>query len=106
MGNQLPGGRAVGCGPGVVGRGRRPARSGDNQVEIKVMASGLCHTDDHHVTGDFPATLPLVGGHEGVGIVTRVAGTSPRRRGRPCCLRPHGQLRRLPLLQRRPVVPL
>ncbi len=45
---------------------------GDNQVEIKVMASGLCHTDDHHVTGDFPATLPLVGGHEGVGIVTRV----------------------------------
>lgn len=45
---------------------------GDNQVEVKVMASGLCHTDDHHVTGDFPATLPLVGGHEGAGIVTRV----------------------------------
>src|SRR5688572_2358417 len=44
---------------------------GPGQVLVKVEASGLCHTDIHAAHGDWPVkpTLPLVPGHEGVGIV-------------------------------------
>ncbi|MGY1631834.1 NDMA-dependent alcohol dehydrogenase [Geodermatophilus sp. SYSU D01186] len=43
-----------------------------NEVLVKVMASGLCHSDDHLVTGDLAQPLPLVGGHEGAGVVVAV----------------------------------
>lgn len=45
---------------------------GPGQVLVQVEASGLCHTDIHAAHGDWPVqpTLPLVPGHEGVGIVT------------------------------------
>ena len=39
---------------------------------VRVMASGLCHSDDHSVTGDVPGPVPIVGGHEGSGIVEAV----------------------------------
>jgi S-(hydroxymethyl)glutathione dehydrogenase/alcohol dehydrogenase len=40
---------------------------------VRVVASGLCHSDDHFRTGDMPTSaIPLVGGHEGAGIVERV----------------------------------
>jgi propanol-preferring alcohol dehydrogenase len=41
------------------------------QVRVKVVASGLCHTDIHAAHGDWPVkpTPPFVPGHEGVGIV-------------------------------------
>ena len=43
------------------------------EVLIKMVAAGLCHSDDHMVTGDLPVMkLPLVGGHEGAGIVEAV----------------------------------
>jgi len=44
---------------------------GEGQVLVRVEASGLCHTDIHAAHGDWPVkpTLPLVPGHEGVGIV-------------------------------------
>ena len=45
---------------------------GPQEVLVRVMASGLCHSDDHFVTGDLAVTLPLVGGHEGAGIVLAV----------------------------------
>lgn len=45
---------------------------GPGEVRIKVMASGLCHSDDHLVTGDYAAVLPFVGGHEGAGIIDAV----------------------------------
>lgn len=47
---------------------------GDGQVLVKLEASGLCHTDIHAAHGDWPVkpTLPLVPGHEGVGLVTAV----------------------------------
>ncbi|MGD9985982.1 NDMA-dependent alcohol dehydrogenase [Pseudonocardia sp.] len=44
----------------------------DHEIRVKVMASGLCHSDDHFVTGDLAVTLPMVGGHEGAGIVEAV----------------------------------
>jgi S-(hydroxymethyl)glutathione dehydrogenase/alcohol dehydrogenase len=50
----------------------------DNEVMIQVMASGLCHSDDHFVTGDIPVTLPMVGGHEGAGVVVKVGSKVSR----------------------------
>ncbi len=45
-----------------------------NQILVKIMASGVCHTDLHAVTGDWPAkpTLPFIPGHEGAGVVVEV----------------------------------
>ncbi|MGH9291321.1 MAG: NDMA-dependent alcohol dehydrogenase [Acidimicrobiales bacterium] len=42
------------------------------EVKVRLAASGLCHSDEHLVTGDIPATLPVVGGHEGAGVVEEV----------------------------------
>ncbi|MFP5068254.1 NDMA-dependent alcohol dehydrogenase [Pseudonocardia nantongensis] len=43
-----------------------------SEIEVKMVASGLCHSDDHIATGDIPVgTYPFAGGHEGSGIVTR-----------------------------------
>jgi alcohol dehydrogenase, propanol-preferring len=43
----------------------------EGQVLVRIEASGLCHTDIHAAHGDWPVkpTLPLIPGHEGVGIV-------------------------------------
>jgi propanol-preferring alcohol dehydrogenase len=43
----------------------------EGQVLVRIEASGLCHTDIHAAHGDWPIkpTLPLIPGHEGVGIV-------------------------------------
>ena len=51
---------------------------GPGEVLVKVEASGLCHTDIHAAHGDWPVKpkLPLIPGHEGVGIVEAMgAGT-------------------------------
>ncbi len=47
---------------------RRPK---GHEVLVKIMASGVCHTDLHAAEGDWPVKpkLPLVPGHEGVGYV-------------------------------------
>jgi S-(hydroxymethyl)glutathione dehydrogenase / alcohol dehydrogenase len=45
-------------------------RAGDVLVRMKV--AGLCHSDEHAVTGDLPMPLPVIGGHEGAGIVEAV----------------------------------
>lgn len=44
---------------------------GTGEVRVKIETSGLCHTDIHAAHGDWPVKpkLPLVPGHEGVGIV-------------------------------------
>jgi NDMA-dependent alcohol dehydrogenase len=37
---------------------------------VRMVAAGLCHSDDHVVTGDMPVrTYPMCGGHEGGGVV-------------------------------------
>jgi S-(hydroxymethyl)glutathione dehydrogenase/alcohol dehydrogenase len=41
----------------------------ENEVLVKLTASGLCHSDHHLITGDMPMQLPVVGGHEGAGVV-------------------------------------
>lgn len=44
-----------------------------NQILVKLIASGVCHTDLHAVNGDWPVkpTLPFIPGHEGAGIVVK-----------------------------------
>src|SRR5262249_7765513 len=47
-----------------------PPREGE--VLIRFAAAGLCHSDDHLRTGDIPVRYPIVGGHEGAGVVEEV----------------------------------
>jgi NDMA-dependent alcohol dehydrogenase len=48
------------------------------ELRVKMVASGLCHSDDHLATGDIPvAVYPIVGGHEGAGIVESVGPNTP-----------------------------
>lgn len=47
-----------------------PPRTGE--VLLRMVASGLCHTDEHVRTGDIVPRFPFVGGHEGAGIVEQV----------------------------------
>jgi propanol-preferring alcohol dehydrogenase len=44
---------------------------GENQVLVKVMACGVCHTDLHACEGDWPVKpkMPLIPGHEAIGYV-------------------------------------
>ncbi|MEV6229811.1 NDMA-dependent alcohol dehydrogenase [Saccharopolyspora shandongensis] len=43
------------------------------EVQVRLAASGLCHSDEHLRTGASPvAFYPVVGGHEGAGVVTKV----------------------------------
>lgn len=43
-----------------------------DQVLVKIMASGVCHSDLHVLDGDWPVDVPMVLGHEGAGIVEAV----------------------------------
>jgi S-(hydroxymethyl)glutathione dehydrogenase/alcohol dehydrogenase len=50
-----------------------PPKAGE--VLVKMVASGMCHSDEHLVTGDLAGATPeppLIGGHEGAGIVMEV----------------------------------
>jgi NDMA-dependent alcohol dehydrogenase len=59
-----------------------PPRAGE--VLVEMAAAGLCHSDEHVLTGDMsapnevmralglPAMFPLIGGHEGSGVVIEV----------------------------------
>jgi NDMA-dependent alcohol dehydrogenase len=42
------------------------------EVLVRWVAAGLCHSDEHLRTGDIPVRFPIVGGHEGAGIVEEV----------------------------------
>ncbi|KAI4098403.1 MAG: hypothetical protein LQ339_006458 [Xanthoria mediterranea] len=46
-------------------------KPGPDEVFVNIKYSGVCHTDLHAVNGDWPIAtkLPLVGGHEGAGVV-------------------------------------
>ncbi|MFZ3393002.1 NDMA-dependent alcohol dehydrogenase [Rhodococcus sp. DT1] len=43
------------------------------EVQVRLAASGLCHSDEHLRTGATPLPFfPVLGGHEGAGVVTKV----------------------------------
>nr|XP_060635174.1 alcohol dehydrogenase 1-like isoform X1 [Anolis sagrei ordinatus] len=44
-----------------------------HEVRIKIIATGICGTDDHVLSGSFPkVNYPVIPGHEGAGIVESV----------------------------------
>jgi len=49
-------------------------RPGHRQVLVKLVSSGVCHTDLHAAEGDWPVkpSPPFIPGHEGVGAVVEV----------------------------------
>jgi aryl-alcohol dehydrogenase len=42
------------------------------EVLVRIVATGMCHTDAAVRSGDLPTPLPVVLGHEGAGVVTAV----------------------------------
>jgi S-(hydroxymethyl)glutathione dehydrogenase/alcohol dehydrogenase len=59
-----------------------PPRGGE--VEVRMLASGVCHSDVHRADGDWGPVPPTVLGHEGTGVVEAVGedveGLEPGRR--------------------------
>jgi len=47
---------------------------GAGQIQVKIQAAGVCHTDLHAADGDWPVkpNPPFIPGHEGVGYVSAV----------------------------------
>jgi len=43
-----------------------------DQVLVRMKASGICHSDNHVLNGEWPMDGPIVMGHEGAGIVEAV----------------------------------
>ena len=56
-----------------------PPRAGE--VLIRYVAAGLCHSDEHLRHGDIVPRFPIVGGHEGAGIIEEVARRHPAKPG-------------------------
>ncbi|MCB2047431.1 MAG: Zn-dependent alcohol dehydrogenase [Novosphingobium sp.] len=44
----------------------------EEELRIRVLASGLCHSDYHMINGDLPTVLPAVLGHEAAGVIEAV----------------------------------
>ena len=43
------------------------------EVTVQLETAGLCHSDHHLLTGDFPIpSFPVLGGHEGAGVIIEV----------------------------------
>jgi S-(hydroxymethyl)glutathione dehydrogenase/alcohol dehydrogenase len=42
------------------------------EVRVRILASGVCHSDLHVRDGDWPRPLPIAMGHEGAGVVEAV----------------------------------
>jgi len=62
---------------------RQPLKPADNEVVIGVETVGICGTDLALFSGDYPVPLPLVCGHEFVGVVKSIGdGVNKRWLGR------------------------
>jgi NDMA-dependent alcohol dehydrogenase len=49
----------------------------EGEVLVKLGASGMCHSDEHLITGDLGGVYPIIGGHEGAGVVQEVGPGVP-----------------------------
>lgn len=59
---------------------------GPGEVLVRIVASGVCHTDLHAADGDWPVkpSLPFIPGHEGAGIVAALGpGVTTLKEGDP-----------------------
>ncbi|GAB2998005.1 NDMA-dependent alcohol dehydrogenase [Amycolatopsis acidiphila] len=48
------------------------------EVRVRFHAAGMCHSDDHIQKGDAQMRFPVVGGHEGAGVVEAVGADVTR----------------------------
>jgi S-(hydroxymethyl)glutathione dehydrogenase/alcohol dehydrogenase len=49
-----------------------------DELRVKMAATGLCHSDAHLATGDLSLGIyPMIGGHEGAGVVDAVGPNTP-----------------------------
>jgi len=48
------------------------APPGASEIEVRIAACAICHSDIHYMEGAWGGTLPAVYGHEAAGIVERV----------------------------------
>jgi len=48
------------------------SKPGPREVLVRLKAVGVCHSDVHFWTGDFPAEMPVILGHESAGVVEQV----------------------------------
>ncbi len=77
--------RTVGSPAGIETLEVAAPRTGE--VRVRILASGVCHSDLHVRDGDWPRPTPIVMGHEGAGVVEAVGpGVSPERVGQPVAL--------------------
>jgi Zn-dependent alcohol dehydrogenase len=51
---------------------------GPNEVEVQLVASGVCHSDLHLLERETPIKPPVVLGHEGAGLVKTVGSSVTR----------------------------
>lgn len=50
----------------------------EDEVLVRIVATGICHSDLAAVCGDLPMPMPIVLGHEGAGVVERVGSRVTR----------------------------
>ena len=50
----------------------------EDEVLVRIVASGICHSDLAVVSGDLPLLTPIILGHEGSGVVERVGARVTR----------------------------
>ena len=62
--------RAAGAAVEVTDVELQAPRAGE--VEVAIAAAGVCGSDVHVVSGDWEVPMPVVLGHEGAGVVTRL----------------------------------
>ena len=55
-------------------------KPGRNEVLVRTVAAGLCHSDLLFIEGKYPTPVPVVLGHEAAGVVEAV-GEGVRRSG-------------------------
>lgn len=53
---------------------RQPSQLAPGECLVKIICTGVCHTDLHACRGDWPIkpVTPLIGGHEGVGTIVAI----------------------------------
>uniref|UniRef100_A0A4X1U5Q3 Alcohol dehydrogenase-like N-terminal domain-containing protein n=1 Tax=Sus scrofa TaxID=9823 RepID=A0A4X1U5Q3_PIG len=42
------------------------------EVRIKILATGICRTDDHVIKGEMVSKFPVIVGHEATGVVESI----------------------------------
>ncbi|XP_044285085.1 alcohol dehydrogenase 1B-like [Varanus komodoensis] len=107
-------GKVIKCKAAVIWEHKKPFRIVEvevappkaNEVRIKILASGICRSDDHVLSGALQKTLPVILGHEAAGVVESigegVTSVKPGDKVIPlflaqcgvcsCCLHPKGNM--------------